>query len=143
MASRREEVIQAVVDLVQAALPDAEVKRDAPWPSRSEPGGLVIIRDGDPGEPEECFSPRAFTYRHEIPVEVFAPEAVADRHKALDDMITALGVAVDANRTLGGLCDWLEGVAPSPEDIASSASQPVRAALVPLMAEYTTSNPLA
>ena len=142
MASRREVVIQAVVDLVKAALPLAEVKRDAPWPSRSEPGGLVIVRDGDPGEPETCFSPASFTYRHEIPLEVFAPEGVADRHKALDDMITALGGGVEADRSLGGLCEWLEGVAPSAEDIASAASQPVRAALVPLMAEYTTTSPL-
>ena len=79
MASRREEVVQAVLQLVRDALPNAEVERDAPWPQRAQPGGLVIVRDGDPGPAEECFSPRSYTYRHEIEVEVFGPEGAADQ----------------------------------------------------------------
>jgi hypothetical protein len=144
MASRREEVVQAVLQLVRDALPNAEVERDAPWPQRAQPGGLVIVRDGDPGPAEECFSPRSYTYRHEIEVEVFGPEGAADRHEVLDSMLVALGGAVAADPSLGGLCDWFEVAgAPSPDDVTTQNGQPVRAATVALTAEYTTTNPLA
>lgn len=143
MASRREQVVQAVLALVRNALPNAEVERDAPWPVRPQPGGLVIVRDGEPGPAEECFSPRSYTYRHEIPLEVFGPEGAADRHENLDAMLIVIVAAVAADPTLGGLCDWFEVAgAPSPDDVATANSQPIRAATVPLMAEYTTSSPL-
>ncbi|MFN7110322.1 MAG: hypothetical protein ACK4M2_01700 [Brevundimonas sp.] len=144
MASHREQVVQAVLALVRAALPNAEVERDAPWPQRASPGGLVIIRDGDPGPAEECFSPRSFTYRHEIELEVFGPEGTQDRHEVLDAMLIDLGVGVLADPSLGGLCNWFEVAgAPSPDDVNTQNGQPVRAATVSLMAEYTTSSPLS
>lgn len=143
MASHREQVMQAFVTLVRNALPAAEVQRDAPWPTRAEPGGLVIVRDGDPGAPEECFSPAAFTYRHEIELEVFGPAGTEERHEVLDAMLVDLGVAIVGDRSLGGLCQWLEAGAPAPDDVVTANGQPLRAAIVPVIAEYTTSNPLA
>ncbi len=52
MPSRREAVLDAIKTLVASALPAAEVKRNLDKPERIPPGGLVILRDGDPGEPE-------------------------------------------------------------------------------------------
>jgi serine/threonine-protein kinase len=50
--------------------------------------------------------------------------------------------AVLADQSLGGLCDWLEVAgAPSPDDVTTQNGQPVRAATVGLLAEYTTSTP--
>lgn len=143
MSSHREQVVVALVAALKAALPDAEVERDAPWPTRSSPGGLIIVRDGDPGQPEQTFSPSAFTYQHPIPVEFFSPDGAGDRHASLDAMLITAGAAIVADRSLGGLCNWLEATAPAPEDIVSSGSQPLRAAVVNVVAEYTTSNPLA
>jgi len=143
MSSHREQVIVALEALLKAALPDADVERDAPWPARSRPGGLVIVRDGDPGQPEQAFSPSTFTYQHPIPIEFFGPDGAEERHALLDAMLIKAGEAIVADRSLGGLCNWLEATAPAPEDIVSSGSQPVRAAVVNVVAEYTTSNPLA
>lgn len=143
MSSHREQVIVALEALLRAALPEADVERDAPWPTRSRPGGLVIVRDGDPGQPEQTFSPSTFTYQHAIPVEFFGPDGAAERHALLDAMLIQAGAAIVADRSLGGLCNWLEAAAPAPEDIVSSGSQPLRAAVVNIVAEYTTSNPLA
>jgi hypothetical protein len=143
MASRREQVIQAVLALLRTALPNAEVERDAPWPQRAPAGGLVIVRDGDPGPAEECFSPRCYTYRHEVPLEIFGPENAADRHGALDALLIAIGAAVEAAPTLGGLCDWFEvAAAPAPDDVTAQNAAPSRATTLTLLAEYTTSSPL-
>lgn len=142
MARHSEQVVLAVLAMAEAALPSAEVERDAPWPFKVAEGGQVIVRDGEPGEPEECFSPNAFTYRHAIPLEVFAPESVADRHAFMDAMLTALADRLELDRSLGGLCSWADLDAPSPDDVASAASQPIRAAVVTLTAEYTTTRRL-
>lgn len=142
MASRCEEVVQAVTALSGQALPDALVERDAPWPKKAQPGGQVIVRNGDPGDPEITLSPLAYTYSHGVEIEVFGPAADDDRHAALDAMLIALGEAVEADRTLGGLCEWLEPSAAEPDDVMVDHGQPLRAARLTVLAVYTTSNPL-
>ena len=106
MASKRETVLAAVKSLVAAALPGAEVKRNLAKAERIPPGGLVVIRDGDPGEPEVSLSPLTYLYSHRIPLEIVAYEsATLSREQVLDAMTGVIGAAVMANRTLGGLCD--------------------------------------
>ena len=75
MPSKRETVLGAVKALVAAALPGAEVKRNLAKPERIPPGGLVVIRDGDPGEPDVTLSPVFYLYTHRIPVEIAAFES--------------------------------------------------------------------
>ena len=75
MASKRETVLAAVKALVAAALPGAEVKRNLAKAERIPPGGLVVIRDGDPGEPEVCLSPLTYLYSHRVPLEIAAYES--------------------------------------------------------------------
>ena len=142
MASRREEVILAMEALVTQALSWSTVKRDAPWPTRPEPGGTVIIRDGDPGEPEVTLGVLSYTYTHDIPLEVFGATGASSRHELLDDMLTALGKAIEADRTLGGLVEWLEPSAAAPDDITVENGQPIRAAIITVTAIYSTTSPL-
>lgn len=142
MASLRERVILAVVAMVKAALPYAKVERNIDTPDRPDPGGLVIIRDGDPGEPELSFSPLLYTYNHAIRVEVVAPAATETRSEVLDNMLSAIGLRIELDRTLGGLCDWLEPTAPDTDDINPTHTQPVRWAALDVVAVYVTSNPL-
>ena len=142
MASRREEVIAALETLVTQALPLAEVKRDAPWPKRAEPGGMVIIYDGDPGDPEITLGLLQYTYNHSIRLEVFSPAGAADRHALLDDMLQTLGLALEADRSLGGLTEWLEPSAAAPDDVAAENADPLRAAVIDVTAVYSTTSPL-
>lgn len=101
MASKRETVLAAVKALVAAALPGAEVKRNLAKAERIPPGGLVVIRDGDPGDPEVSLSPLTYLYSHRIPLEIAAYEsATLTREQVLDAMLGATGAAVIANRTL-------------------------------------------
>lgn len=143
MASRKEQVILAVVALVQAALPNATVRRNGDMPDRPEAGGLVVVRDGDMGDPiSVMLSPLAYTYAHAVNLEIVAPAGAEQRSEVLDGMLAALGAAVEADRTLGGLCEWLEPTAPDTDDINPANTQPVRWSALDLVATYTTPNPL-
>ena len=143
MASRREQVIDAVKALVMAALPSAEVKRNLDKPERIPPGGLVIIRDGDPGEPDVLLSPLSYIYSHRVPVEVTAYASdTQTREQAVDTMLAAIGTAVASNRTLGGRCLFLETAAPSSDDLETAGAKPARWAEAAIVATYVTANPL-
>lgn len=143
MASRREEVLEALKALVAAALSGAKVARNSSTPSRIGPGGDVIIRDGDPGEPEVQLSPLTYTYSHRIALEVAGYDSAAQTpEQVLDGMLTTIGLAIQANRTLGGLCEWLEPDAPSTDDIDPTGSAATRWASLGVLAVYSTPNPL-
>lgn len=143
MASKREAVLAAVHALVSGALPNAEVKRNLNKPERIPPGGLVIIRDGDPGEPEVLLSPLTYVYEHRIPLELAAfASASLTREQVLDQMLSAIGTAVTADRTLGGLCDFIEAEAPTSDDIETAGAISGRWADAAIIASYATANPL-
>jgi hypothetical protein len=143
MASKRETVLAAVRSLVAAALPGAEVKRNLAKAERIPPGGLVVIRDGDPGEPEVSLSPLTYLYSHRIPLEIAAYEgATLTREQVVDAMTGAIGAAVMVNRTLGGLCDWIEAEAPVTDDIEALGASPGRFADLAILVVYATIDPL-
>lgn len=143
MTSKREAVLAAVRTLIAAALPAAEVKRNLAKAERIPTGGLVVVRDGEPGEPEVTLSPLTYHFDHRIVAEVATNEvAGTPREQALDAMLRAIGATVAANRTLGGLCDWVEAEAPVTDDAEALGATPVRFALLGIVASYATTDPL-
>lgn len=143
MTSKREAVLGAVRALIAGALPAADVKRNLAKAERIPPGGLVVLRDGEPGEPGVTLSPLTYHFEHRIPVEIAVNEtAGTPREQALDTVLQAVGAAIAANRTLGGLCDWIEAEAPATDDTEALGSTPVRFALLTIVAAYATADPL-
>jgi hypothetical protein len=143
MPSRREAVLDAIKTVVAGALPAAEVKRNLDKPERIPPGGFVIIRDGDPGEPEVLLSPLIYVYEHRIPLELAAFASTSlTREQVLDQMLVAIGTAVAADRTLGGLCDFVETEAPTSDDLEAAGAISGRWADAAIIASYATANPL-
>lgn len=143
MASKREQVIGAIKSLIASALPNAEVKRNLDKPERIPPGGLVIIRDGDPGEPDVLLSPLTYVYEHRVPIEIAAfASASLTREQAIDQMLAAIGEAVATDRTLGGLCEFLETEAPTSDDLETAGAISGRWADAAIIASYATANPL-
>jgi hypothetical protein len=143
VASKREQVLEAIKALVASALPSAEVKRNLDKPERIPPGGLVIIRDGDPGEPEVLLSPLTYIYEHRVPIEIAAfASASLTREQALDQMLAIVGAAVAGDRTLGGLCEFLETEAPTSDDLETAGAISGRWADAAIIASYATANPL-
>jgi hypothetical protein len=143
MTSKREQVLDGIKALIASALPNAEVKRNLAKPDRIAPGGLAIIRDGDPGEPEVILSPLIYIYTHRIPVELAAYETSSEsREQVLDGMLGAIGLAVMNDRTLGGLCDFMEAEAPATDDVETAGARPGRWADAAIIAVYGTADPL-
>ena len=103
-ASKAEQVLDALKALLET-VPDAIVERNSALPRKVPDGGLIILRDGDPGEPEQALG--GFThgyYQHPVEIEVCAEEgAAAARDAAFDDLLQQIGFALDADTTLGGL----------------------------------------
>jgi len=141
--TKREAVLSALLDHL-AAVPDATVLREHVVPERIPPEGLIILRDGDPGEPQVILSPLIWLWEHRASIEVFAAGATPElRASAVDDLLAALGAALASDRTLGGLCDWVQSGAPSVEEIAEEGMRPIRAALVPVHLVYGSDDPLS
>jgi hypothetical protein len=51
-SSKAERVLEALKALLET-IPDAVVERNSVLPEKVPAGGLIILRDGDPGEPEQ------------------------------------------------------------------------------------------
>ena len=47
-----------------------------------------------------------------------------------------------ADRTLGGLCDWVEAEAPRPVDLAIEGAATFKAAVIPIVLHYASTDPL-
>jgi hypothetical protein len=47
-----------------------------------------------------------------------------------------------ADRTLGGLCDWVEAEAPVPDDVPMDGAVTYRAATIVVRLHYATPDPL-
>ena len=116
--------------------------RDEVLPERIPAAGLIILRDGQPGEPEVTLSPLRYHYQHRAELEVVV-QAGNGRTSAFDDLIAVIGAALEADRTLGGLCDWVEPEAPASVDLPVEGAAALKAALITLNLHYTTTGPLA
>lgn len=120
----------------------ALVLRDDVLPERIPTAGLIILRDGQPGEPEVTLSPLRYHYQHRAELEVVV-QAPNGRASTFDTLIAAIGAALEADRTLGGLCDWVEPEAPASVDLPIEGAAALKAAVITVVLQYTTTGPLA
>jgi hypothetical protein len=139
MPTAREAILSALHVLLQTQ--PASVLRGEVLPERVPPTGLLILRDGDPGEPAVTLSPLRYHYQHRAEVEAVV-QAGTRRDAAFDTLIAGVGIILSADRTLGGLCDWIEAEAPRPVDLAIDGTAALKAALLPVVLHYSTSDPL-
>jgi hypothetical protein len=139
LPSPRETILTALHARL-SALP-ATALRGEVLPERVPAAGLVILRDGEPGEPEVTLSPLRYHYQHrsEIEVVVLGP----DRDVLFDTLTASIGTALATDRTLGGLCDWIEAEAPQPADLPVEGAASLKAALITVVLHYFTADPLA
>ncbi|WP_208852297.1 acyl-CoA transferase [Roseomonas genomospecies 6] len=135
--------MQAIVAALGAI--GAKVIRNAEVPTTVPAEGLVILRDGDPGEAVEVvLSPVAYTFDHRAEIEVYAQaQAKTARAATLDDLIAAIGTALAADRTFGGLADWSAPGGPAVTDTGSTGAASVASAAIPLTVAYTVNDPLS
>ena len=139
MPSKRETILAALHARLQTL--SAPVLRGDVLPERIPPAGLIILREGRPGEPEVTLSPVTYFYEHRAELEVVI-QAGAGRDALFDALTASIGTALATDRTLGGLCDWVEAEAPEPVDLPIEGAAALKAAVITVVLHYATSDPL-
>lgn len=140
MPTTRETVLAALLARLQPLA--APVLRDEVLPERIPAAGQIILRDGQPGEPEVTMSPLRYHFQHRAELEVVV-QAPNGRASVFDTLIAAIGAALEADRSLGGLCDWVEAEAPASVDLPIEGAAALKAAVITVVLHYTTTGPLA
>ena len=138
MPTPRETILAALFARL-SALP-ATVLRGDVVPERVPATGLLILRDGEPGEPEVTLSPLRYHYQHRAEIEAVVLGSARDT--AFDALCASIGAALAGDRTLGGLCDWVEAEAPQPVDLTVEGAATLKAAVITVVLHYTTADPL-
>ena len=119
----------------------ATMLRGEVLPERVPVNGLLILRDGEPGEPEVTLSPLTYHYQHRAEIEAVVQGT--DRDVEFDTLTASIGAALAADRTLGGLCDWVEPKVPASVDLPVEGAAALKAAVIIVVLHYTTTGPLA
>ena len=104
MSSKTEQILTALTVRLRA-VPEAKVERNTAAPERIPRGGLIVLRDGDPGEPEQTLGGiGGVYYSHAVEIEVYVETGeAAARDAAFDALVRNIGAALDADPTLE---DW-------------------------------------
>ena len=139
MPSRRETILAALHVRLQTLA--APVQRGEVLPERIPATGLIILRDGKPGEPEVTLSPVTYFYEHRAELEVMI-QAGTGRDALFDALTASIGAILAADRTLGGLCDWVEAEAPEPVDLPIEGAAALKAAVIIVVLHYASPDPL-
>jgi hypothetical protein len=143
VASLREQALSALFDQLRT-IPLAVVKRNEALPQAVPAAGLVILRDGDPGEPDVTLNPVHLFFSHRTEIEAFVPQPAAGGGEALlDGLLGEVGATLAADRSLGGLVENLTWSAPEISVLAIEGAAPILCARVIVILEYLTADPLA
>jgi hypothetical protein len=137
--TQRETILSALANLLRT-IPNVPVLRGEVLPERIPPAGLMILRDGEPGEPEVTLSPLTYHYRHRAEIEAVVQGA--NRDATFDALCASIGAVIAVDRTFGGLCDWVEAEAPQPVDLPVEGAASLKAAVFPVILHYSTTDPL-
>ena len=138
--SARETILTALTDLLRT-IPHVPVLRGEVLPERIPPAGLMLLRDGNPGEPGVTLSPLTYHFQHRAELEVIVQSA-SNRDSLYDALCAQIGAVIAADRTLRGLCDWIQAEAPEPEDLAVEGAASLNTSIIPVVLHYATTDPL-
>jgi len=142
--SKAEQVLDALKALLET-VPDAVVERNSVLPEKVPGGGLIIVRDGDPGDSEQALGGfMTAYYQHAVEIEVNLEEGDAGaRDAAFDNLLQQIGAALEADPTLGGLAFGLTYGRPEPAIEAVAGAPAIKTATLSVTVDYETSAPLS
>jgi hypothetical protein len=143
-ASKAEQVLEAIKALLET-VPGTVVERNSVLPEKIPDGGLFVLRDGDPGEPEQALGGFGSTYyQHAVEVEVYVEEGdAAARDATFDALLQQIGAALEADPTLGGLAFGLTYGRPESSIEAIAGAPAIKSATLTISVDYETAAPLA
>lgn len=150
--TRQLDVLNGIKALIETALqahdPDRRVigleNAGAP-PDRVPPEGRFVLRRGDPGDPQVDLNPPTYNYEHQIPLQI---STMPDDDRGMtaaevaDEILGQIADAIVADRTVGGLVDWLDASAPPLIDRFVAGGPPGCELEAVLVATYASTSPL-
>jgi hypothetical protein len=143
-ASQAEQMLEAMRSLLEA-VPGAVVERNSVLPEKVPAGGLIILRDGDPGDTEQALGGfGSVCYQHAVEIEIYVEQGDATaRDAAFDNLLQQIGAALEADPTLGGLAFGLAYGRPEASIEAVPGAPAIKAATLTVTVDYVTSAPLS
>ena len=141
--SRREDILAKILATLDGTL-TSKVRRNEVLPEKVPAAGLVILRDGDPGEPDVTLNPRTEFYSHRVEIEAYVPrDPSGGGEAALDALLGAIRTALRIDPSLGGLAENLTPSAPETGALAIEGAAPILTARLTVIVDYLVSDPLA
>jgi hypothetical protein len=142
-ASKAEQVLEALRAVLET-VSDAVVQRNSVLPEKIPNGGLIILRDGDPGEPEQALGGFGSTYyQHAVEMEVYVEDGdAAARDAAFDALLQQIGAALETDPTLGDLAFGLTYGRPEPSIEAVAGAPAIKSATLSVTIDYESDAPL-
>jgi len=142
--SQRESAIGALFAVLGQLSLGTMVKRNAALPERIADHAMVILRDGEMGEPEVSLSPLTYHWQHQVAIELFVadPDAAA-RDSRMDGLLTELATLIEADRTLAGVVEYAEIGQPKFDELAPEGTSGIKACLLPVVLHYSSAGPLS
>ena len=143
MPSKTELIFEATKARLETA-PGARVERNTAVPEKIPSGGLIVLRDGDPGEPDTALGGFGGAYySHAIEIELyFEAGDAAIRDAGFDALMQAVGVALEGDPTLGGLIFGMAYGRPEINTEAVAGAPAIKIGMVIVSVEYETDSPL-
>ena len=139
--SKREIVLNALFERLSTL--DVAVKRNDPLPQKIPDGGLVILRDGNVGEPLVLLSPLLYLFQHRAEIEVLTQKVnPADSDSALDMLLEKIGHLIMVDPTLSGKIDYMHAEPPEFAEQPIDGGITIKAATVPIVLEYVSDSNL-
>ena len=104
---------------------------------------LLILRDGDPGEPEVIMSPVTYSYEHVAELEVLVQALDATRDAQWDTLLGQVSAAISTDKTLGGAVDITVVGRPVEAGVEPhEGAMGIKGGIVPITLYYATTDPL-
>ena len=144
MTSTTETILQALATLVDNAV-SAKFERNASVPEKIPAEGLVVLRDGNPGLPDEALGgfDNAY-YEHEVEIEIYVADGAQNTRDGLfDDIVTAIGAALESDPDLSGLIFGMSYARPDVAVEIVPGSHAIKSGVLTLTLDYETPTPLS
>ena len=144
MASSKPEQVLEAIKVLFNTVPNVKIERNTAVPEKIPMGGLIVLRDGDPGEPETALGGfGGIYYSHNIEIELYIEDGDAtSRDVAFDTLVQSIGTALETDPTLGGLAFGMSYGRPEINTEAVTGSAAIKTGTIIVTVEYETISPL-
>lgn len=152
MSTKSETVLGALKTQLEAYFADGElwtgdtitVDRNAAEPEEIAGGGLVIIRDGDPGQPDQALGQvGGCYYQHSIEIEIYVQDGLRAARDALySALLAGVGAALEADKTLDGNVLGMIYGPPEPLTTLVEGAGDIKSGVIRPVVDYEASSPL-